>query len=368
MNKEESFYTWLKNQKYTIILSILCAVLPIILPELLDYFSKGQDTIGYIFRYSSNLYNIFFILIALCLITNSKFLLNQEEDKSHRLYQYVKEQLGENCKMVQFGEKMIFYRMKVSFKQFYYSWLTIWSIWLVLYIGKFLFFISGLDGNYEYQLYECIFEDILNLLNSFTFFYIYMVITITTVETTYKETDCGELHTGVICIMFIGTILILSNFYFIHTNAQPYTIFTILLVTGIVASMSLTAVLGRLNSNYLGIPQWLIIGLYFYAALQVAYPINFVDEILEGEKNGIKQELGPFLDGLKSYSNTISLIFYWLAFMGKILLLFLVKWIMSRKRFLFFLIHKANSMIESEEMLKTFNKSYDPEQETEIKL
>lgn len=364
-NKEESFYTWLKRQKYTNILTILCAILPIILPEIFDYFSKGQNTIGDIFNYSSNLYNIFFILIALCLITNSKFLLNQEEDKSHRLYQYVKEQLGENCKMVQFGEKMIFHRMKVSFKQFYYSWLTIWSIWLVLYIGKFFFFISGFDCDYQHQLYECIFENILNLLNSFTFFFIYMVITITTVETTYKENNCGELHTGVICIMFVGTILILSNFYFMHTNAQPYTIFTILLVTGIIASMSLTAVLGRLNSNYLGIPQWLIIGLYFYAALQVTYPINFIDEIVEGRK---EQELVPIWDDIKSYSNTISLIFYGLAFTGKILLLLLVKWIMSRKRFLFFLIHKANSMIESKEMLQTFNKSYDPEQETEIKL
>lgn len=365
MNNEENFYFWLRKQKYTIISSTLCAIFPNTIPY---WNHEDSATINNLFNYTSSLCNIFFILIALFFIANSKFLLNQEEKKSHRLYQYVKEELGENCRMGRFGEKMIFYRMKVSFKQFYYSWLTVWAIWLVLYIGKFLFFLSGLYNNPQKQLYECIFENILNLLNSFTFFFIYMVITITTVETTYKENNCRELHTGVISIIFIGTILILSNFYFIHSNAQPYTVIAILLITGIIASMALTAVLGRLNSNYLGIPQWLIIGLYFYAALQVTYPINFADKILDSLKEIIRDDKKRSLAEIENYFTIVSQLFYVLAFIGKILLLILVKWIMVRKRFLFFLIHKANSMIESEDMLKAFNKSYEPEKETELKL
>ena len=54
------------------------------------------------------------------------------------------------------------------------------------------------------------------------------------------------------------------------------------------------AVLGRLNTNYLNIPQWMMFALYLYAAVQMLYPMAlnttyhspvYVEVHTEKEKN-----------------------------------------------------------------------------------
>lgn len=59
---------------------------------------------------------------------------------------------------------------------------------------------------------------------------------------------------------------------------------------------------------------------------------------------------------------------YIIAFIGKILLFLVIKWTIQKNRFLFFLIQKSNSMIESDEMFDELNRYYDNSSEKKIIL
>ena len=58
---------------------------------------------------------------------------------------------------------------------------------------------------------------------------------------------------------------------------------------------------------------------------------------------------------------------YAFSFFGKVCLLLMIRWIAKQKRFLFFLVQKANCMSESSFMLRDFYKIYEgyPDKERE---
>lgn len=369
---EDGFYHWLKSQKFTIILSILCACIPFIIPSIevdsnFSFISKITNN-GYLF----NICNIIFILITLFSLTRSNFLINKEADKSSRLFKYVKDKLGGNSHMYHYGEQVIFHRMDLSFKQFYYSWIVIWVIWLIMYIGQLIHKLS--ENQFDnYVFYnECLFENTLNLVNSFALFVIYMVITIYTVNTFSIKENRNQMHTAIICLIFIGVVLIFFDFHSPNIAngklIEYYKIqFIIRLLIGIIASISLMAVLGRLNSSFLDIPQWLIISLYFYAAIQMLYPLTLLESMTDSSSKFTDISISN-KELINKYITVLTKALYVCAFFSKILLFILIKWIMLKKRFLFFLIHKAHTLAESDNMLIDFNEYYESSEEKNVNL
>lgn len=368
MSDKDSFSYWLRNQKFTVTVSILCACLPMILEAIVDI--KGLNILPFKTGYINNGFNILFILITLFMLAKSSFLINKETDKSTRLYNYVRDKIGGNSQLYNYGESILFHRMDLSFKQFYYSWIVIWVIWLIMYIGK-LFYKIELDTGTVYTLRnECLFENTLNIINSFALFFIYMVITISTVSVSLPGNNRSQMHTAVIFLIFLGTCCILADYYStfipIYGNGlQKYYNFQfgIHIFIGIIACMSMMAVLGRLNSSFLDIPQWLIVSLYFYAALQMLYPFTLLEEYIDQVYPNNKD-----LANLKEYFGTVTYALYFLAFLGKICLFLVIWWIMQKKRFLFFLIHKAHTLAESDDMLSDFNRYYEEYEEKQVPL
>lgn len=131
--------------------------------------------------------------------------------------------------------------------------------------------------------------------------------------------------------------------------AKTYDViqFYLRVIVGIVATVSLMGVLGRLNSSFLNIPQSLIICLYVYASVQMLYPV-----IYENMQN---QSVLTEVYNVKLMKYTV----YIVAFAGKVCLFFVLRWIIQKRRFMFFVIHKAHTFIESEDMLKKFNRFID---------
>lgn len=362
------FYYWLRHERFTISLALLCACLPLVLQFVgsID-FPLGlliQNNIDHIYTFC----NVLFICVSLWVLTRKPSLISRETDKSYRLYKYVQRKLPDS-RIAQYEQRALFRRMDLSIKQFYYSWVVIWLIWLIMYIAKFACNVT-LESVGVYTLpYAHFFENTLNLLNSFTMFFIYMVITISTVSSS-SEDNMKQMHMAVIILIFIGVCCVLADFYtlFFYKNyIQDYYEyqFYIKMFIGFIASISMMAVLGRLNSSYLDVPQWLIVCLYFYAAVQMLYPLIFMEDVVAGLKGA---QLPDTLMGVKGFLNGMTHMLYFSAFIGKICLFLIIRWIMEKKRFLFFLIHKAHSMLEAEDMLKEFNRYYEGNGEEEIDL
>lgn len=348
MNNIDSFWGWVRKEKFSVYFSLSIFIIPYAYKLLYIINGKVSDIS---FELVYDICHVIFILISLIMLTNSVFLMDVNgEGNKFRLFSYVKEVFGENSNIVKNGQDGLFRIVEVTIRQFYYSWIVVWCIWLLMYVNNLVFCIYS-----HYAIcvddvlfrYKCFFENILNLSNSFVLFFIYFVITISSVNVSTNERNQNQLHTGVIVLVFLGMIYFAIDYQaiFISIYSPEYynTLqFYLRIVVGISATVALMGVLGRLNSSFLNIPQGLIICLYVYASLQMIYPMTY--ENLSGEN--------LFNSSMKTVRHGL----YVLAFAGKVCLFFVIRWIIQKRRFMFFVIHKAHSYSESENMLKKFNR------------
>ena len=153
------------------------------------------------------------------------------------------------------------------------------------------------------------------------------------------------MHVGMIFLGFLWFVCCIIEIFSLYYDQDAYDIiqFYLQLTIGIFASISFMSVLGRLNSSYLNMPQWVVMCLYFYSAIQITYPLTY---------NNILDKISVY--GSLNFTTLLAL----LAFLGKVFLFIIIRWIMIDNRFLFFILHKANAMSESDRILKEFNFQY----------
>lgn len=420
---KDSFYGWLIHEKFSVGLAIFCAFFPILLTSDLGFFkvkNAPDTTIAWIckiiYTYPFQVANILFVFVALILLAKINLLIDNDEEKTERLFYYVKEVFGENSTLAQYEPKDLFDRLRIGIQQFYFSWIAVWTIWLALYIVKFVLCIynehfeqstqvvaMGCNNEQLFRLGNLL-ENSLNLLNSFIILFIYLVITIATVRAkTLANTNLRSMSIGFCFIVLLGILYFAVDVFSLFSlNTTDYNAlqFKIRFFIGIVATVSLMALLGRFNTNYLDIPQWLMMCMYLYAAIQMLYPythsrnttealpntinvsynainishstINVSYDVMNVPQDTIKdlrkvvKTLQNATDDSRGAINTsqrphgdMSQTLFVVAFMGKIGLFFVLRWIAQRKRFLFFLLHKGHTLSDANAMLRKFNKYYE---------
>lgn len=394
-----SFGSWFRHEKYVIILTLFCALMPIIISEdsgrILASLGIGTDeddytligVIGRIFKYDLQyqIANILFILAALIVLSKMKFIQEKDDEKIKNLHEYAKSTFGQNNTLARNTQEALFARINAGIKQFYYSWVSVWIIWLTMYIVKLFFSIYQASGDYltgtPIPRIENLLENSLNLLSSFVLLFIYLDITVSTVSIgTLTGNGKKTMHVGIIFILLLGAVIFTTDLFSVFIADPLYhdIQFFLRLVIGMIATISIMAVFGRLNTSYLKIPQLLIMCLYVYAAIQMFYPLTYRPEkessqmICVQAQNSIvsihgkhHSDVPPLQTGkdakepdtkkigaLEGIQNTI-------AFIGKGCLLLVLVWISKGNRFMFFLLHKANSLSDSDAMLRRFKKLYE---------
>ena len=109
-------------------------------------------------------------------------------------------------------------------------------------------------------------------------------------------------------MILIGTTFGLIDLFSIVGCADyDRTQFFLRLFIGVIASMSIIMVLGRLNTSYLKIPQFLMMCLYLYATVQMLYPLVYTTSS------------GHFYVGF--VTSTVTIVLTLLVFCGKVTLL-----------------------------------------------
>lgn len=423
-----SFGSWLKQKRYQLIFSLVFAVIPLFTEFNITFLRPTKsNSIGIPWLWEQIYYNpyqianIVFIFTTFIILARSTQLMSKENSRKNSIHEYVINVFGENSTLAKNTPSDLYNRLRISIEQFYFSWLAVWVVWLLIYILKLIFAIykyNFLSGNIATDIsawtafrIECLLENSLNLTNSFIILFIYLVITTSTVNvgSLNNQNVSGRkiMHAGVCVFFLIGIGCFFTDLFSVFDEITPNIYnqiqFFIRLIIGIIGAISLMAVLGRLNTNFLNVPQWMMFCLYLYAAIQMFYPItyNFIYEhprmkelkIVDNEKHNAPliesydsnvniYRIKNISDGkntnnensdknTKSYQNTISTvfptnyssdlepIFYFYALIGKICLCLVLCWINKKNRFVFFFIHKANTLSDSEMMLRKFNKYYE---------
>lgn len=426
----KDFGSWLYIHRYRIILSMVIPLIPFLLES--DWAilkpDKNINSIS-IWIYEQIYYNInqvvtvVFIIITFIILAKSTRLLSKDNKKEMILHQYAREKFGADSKLVQNKATDLYNRIRIGIEQFYFSWLAVWVVWLLLYTLKFIFatYIFNMfrgkicDDLSEHSIFRlsCLFENSLNLLNSFILLFIYLVITTSTVRVG-SLTDDGRktMHAGVCIFLLVGMGCFFTDAFSLSKDINPesYQLIqhVLRLIIGIFGCISLMAVLGRLNTNFLNIPQWMMFTLYLYAAVQMFYPFSYdsyyksplyrekgnternieahstvfenfnADNIYfinnktkDSKATNIapsiqKREMPPMAFSQKEkqhdqdiFTKAITRFLYFYALIGKGCLCLVLCWVNQKNRFLFFLIHKANTLSDSEVMLQRFNQYYE---------
>lgn len=398
-----NFFSWFRHEKYAIILTLLCALIPLVISEdfvrILESVGIGADDddytliglIGRIFKYGLQyqIANILFILTALIVLSKIKFIQEKDNEKIRNLHEYAKNTFSENSTLARNTPEALFDRINTGIKQFYYSWVTVWVIWLIMYIIKLVFTIY--KEIYKNELINTpipridnLLENSLNLLSSSILLFIYLDITVSTVSIgTLTGNGKKALHVGIIFILLLGAIIFITDLFSIFLIGAFYNDiqFYLRLTIGLIATISIMAVFGRLNTSFLKIPQLLIMCLYLYAAIQMFYPLTYKSEKESSQTTqmmcvpaqnsiiNINRKINPETTILQNgkdakkpkdkRANVLQDIQDTLAFIGKGCLLLVLVWISKGNRFMFFLLHKANSLSDSTSMLRTFKKFYE---------
>lgn len=365
-NDTDSFYGWIRGNKYSVYIAVFCAVLPLVAPLFIELVYKLLVKTGGIgnsywkslleHQFLFQAVNIFFIIFALYKLTRMKFSQDRTREREKKLHQYVTDTFGPNSSLARNSEENLFKRINTGLKQFYYSWVCVWSIWLIMYIIKLIYtfyqvneelYCKGTEYTLLFRI-DNFLENTLNMIGSCVMFFIYMDITVSTVNVgTLTGKRHSNLQVGVFCMIFIGTLIsIVDLFSIIGCTDYDKTQFYLRLYIGLIASIAIMAVLGRLNTSYLQIPQPFMMSLYLYASVQIFYPLVY--KMSNAKDDYYIYFLTPYL--------TICLDV--LAFLGKVALLLVLLWIAKKNRFLFFLLHKANSLSDASFMIDQFNKFY----------
>lgn len=430
------FSRWIIEERRYILSGLIVPLLPLLFGLDWDFLkpATGDDlnSFSWIYKQIFNgrylIMNILFIFITLMVLSRNSMLLERDEEKKEALHEYVRMKFGENCTLARNTPDDLYNRIRKGIEQFYFSWLSVWAMWLLLYIVNFIFFVyrsnifvteeyTALSSVWAFRL-ECLFENTFNLINSFILLFIYLVITVSTVNIGNLANNRRRvMHAGVCIFIFVGMGCFFTDMFSMSDiiDAESYDRIQSFLrmIISLIATISLMAVLGRLNTNFLNIPQWMMFCLYLYAAVQMIYPLTynpvhkaadygsyvgkekntalvasttggacicFSSEKVKIEKACVNhdnrnQECNKDCQNKKckenykseilrrkgayELKNNISLFLNLYAFIGKGCLFLVLCWINRKNRFLFFLIHKANTLSESEVMLRVFNKYYE---------
>lgn len=430
------FSRWIIEERRYILSGLIIPLLPLLFDLDWDFLKPSNDAGINVFSWIyKQIYdgrylvmNILFILITLIILSKYILLLEKDDEKKDALHEYVRMQFGENSTLARNTPDDLYNRISKGIEQFYFSWLFVWGVWLALYITVFIFFtyhsnLINTGGEYVKISYYtsfrlgCLLENTFNLTNSFILLFIYLVITVSTVNVgSLSDNRRRVMHAGVSVFFFIGIGCFFTDMFSVFgiVDADSYDIIQLVIriIIGLVATISLMAVLGRLNTNFLNIPQWMMSCLYLYAAIQMLYPLTYNSEykspdyvygsnkkydvsatvtyqdcsctkdpktkdVSSGmEQYTIKGDLKTKEKRTKTNSskkgeedkrketeymikNSLSKFLDVYAFIGKGCLFLVISWINRKNRFLFFLIHKANTLSDSDVMLRVFNKYYE---------
>lgn len=425
---DDTFKGWLMSERYNVTLALFCALLPLLISFVNWIVSKGNifgENYSYVKKFIDNnvhyqVVNLIFIIIALYCLSRMRYIRDKDRSKAENLHEYVKDVFGQNSTLARENSPLeLFDRISSGIKQFYYSWVTLWTLWLMLYTEKLVYTIYMMYCTDE-QMAVCMFrvdnfiENNLNVISSMVSFFIYMDITMSTVKVgTLGDRGRRDMHIGVLYLIFLSIIFFMVDMFSMfagsHENYDNIQ-YVLRLFIGMIATISIMVVLGRLNTSYLRIPQYIIMTVYLYAAIQMCYPMMYQKEsqfmqaeilkksykqpkeeklIIYDKKDGnvmhkekhvayccaavsnekqlqniILPERSFNMCETEAHRSIMTVVTYLsgtFAFIGKLALLAMLLWISKRNRFTFFILHKANSLSDTELMLRLFGEYYDDE-------
>ncbi len=166
--------------------------------------------------------------------------------------------------------------VKSSMKQFNRGWLGIWIGWILLYIWMSIKWLKekqlieqGIWEIYQrFSVYSWAVADLLNVVSTFFFFYLFLVLDMQSVKTQDMPNRNARFQKAIIHFGIVLTIVLACSVTDRFINFGAWEGVGILLYS-LLTSISMLYFFGRLDSHFFNIKRSLLAPLYLYAIIQV---------------------------------------------------------------------------------------------------
>lgn len=366
---ENSIWLWLKDERISIISTIVCPVLSVLLSAGIpigSYLLDTKDGKSNGFDYYPQVITILYFLQLIFLIVSLYFILSNRtailrllNDKESLLIRYFQKE----CHIRNEEDSPLidhFTVVRDTVKQFYYCWVIIWTLWILYYgiesIDRLLPDATRFTGLQLHYAFKCV----IDFSTSIVLFFLYLILNnVTVYRQKREEANPNEVRYGfmflMMCICIIGALFLYSFSVSDEAVAFGYMM-VVSLALGTFATFVFVILLGKMNSFYLQIPIVLNLFVYFYAILQIFGPLTMLADGHEYFTNETSD--GTFLYKFITLPNIrfekINIAFLMVSLFGKFCLTMVLYWIVYKFRFIYFVITKSLSLTETPEKIKVF--------------
>lgn len=382
-----SFWEWLKEEKYSVSVTLFAAIIPSIVTFLGKNLKIGNNGLllpfidNLSFAESFNYIQFSFILVTLFVLVyyQSRTRKDLVQCKAY-IIKYIKKNTNRKLKTSSDAESA-YSLVKTSVIQFYWFWIVVWLLWLGYYFGGVIFPLTD-EMQYAWSIYGKVFD----FLNSTAMLLIYIVLVSITVRSEIRRNEDNSITWYGILIWFvIFTLFLILLICEANHKSNEYSHYGGLLVSSF-AAMVFVMVLGKLNSHYLQVPRIFMMVMYFHAIIQMYNPIvKMIGMVEKQEQKHVRnkeqkqmqvqmqkqvkvqvkmqvqkreqkkeqnkmQEQKYETDLLESVC-FLQYVVPVVTLTGKVCLMLTLCWIVDKKRLIFFIIHRSAAIEITQNLL-----------------
>lgn len=335
LGHQNNYFDWLKNEGWSIGAIIFTAILPPIISAIIEHFLSTGSKCGCSPHSSrhfhslvefESLFQAIFIIVALAvLISNMRKTSKMLKDNRKLFANYIEHNTNRRIRRCDEKDFSVTVVTDIA-KQFYVTWIIVWILWLIYYLGAYFLEIFMADHNVVLT-----YKQVFDFFNSIAMFSIYLILSCMTTKREERADDSNALWYGVMFLVLLTTVWLTLICSEDGERSKAYQYCQLL--TSVFSTISFVLVLGKLNSNYLQIPSFFLLAMYIYAIVQAYIPFAGC--------GGRVSVIGQAIQAIQPYATLF----------GKLFVMLTLCWIVDKKRLVFFIIHESTALEETPALL-----------------
>ena len=342
-----TFNTWIKGKGRPFILTPIITFIffvtttifiPFLTKEILNDPKKAFESLSWFLdekHYMALGYLLQILFIVYAIFTMRSHYKPIGHEKDGQIKEFIIKKFGSESELGKKDGEFLKNAINKNLNQFYLLWLCVWLLWFILYC-----IVWGRLDNEENGVLV-ILQNVMNISTSLLFLFMYRMLSKKSVKSSgggQAQTDLGNFQwiAGAVVLTIID--ILVNNLIDDKSNYEQAE-FLIKFLIGLFSSIGFMAVIGRLNSKFINVPNEGLAVLYFYAAIQMLYPF---------EKNVIASTF-------TTHTHIFTTILTSVALCCKIIFFYLMTWIFETGRLTYFIICESNLNRQEDENFNDFS-------------
>lgn len=370
---DSDFNYWFRNEAKDLhrFFNLLLSLIPVSIVLALLGVHEAKNIFGYIYLSSNGLLmSVVLQFMFMCYLL-WRMIRRMEKDSSSAKWLSITENIPES------GEKINQLLSALNFKKlkenphkkrllqqniksavksetyFKYAWMSVWLIWLLIYIVKALAIIGS---KYEHTTSTSLMSNLYNLLVCLHIISFAWCFFLLSGKDNSEKSTAATVNWRVFIILFVVLALCIcisavNDFHAFDKTRVMTVVFMLKIIRNTLLSAFFALLVGKLLTEDLRSPYWLRIAVFLYIAIIPLFVVfsdmpelkNYLSEVVFTEVNGAQIARGT---SLRAIIENVELILYNISWFLKFCLFLFVAWLIEKDHLLFYFLRFRESNTE----------------------